>query len=68
MKLIARLHSLVIRNFSNFNEEGQSTAEYSLVIIGAATIAGLLIAWASGSGSIGHLFDTIINKVLGRAN
>ena len=45
------------------SEEGQATAEYALVIIGAVTIAGLLIAWASSSGSIGRLFDSAIDRV-----
>jgi hypothetical protein len=45
------------------SERGQATAEHALVIIGAVTIAGLLIAWASSSGSIGRLFDSAIDRV-----
>ncbi len=45
-------------------EHGQATAEYALVIIGAVTIAGLLIAWAASSGSIGRLFDSAIDRVI----
>jgi hypothetical protein len=45
-------------------EWGQTTAEYALVILGAAAIATLLIVWAKGSGAIGDLFDQVISKIL----
>jgi hypothetical protein len=45
-------------------ESGQSTAEYALVILGAAAVATLLITWATGSHSITALFDKVISKVL----
>lgn len=46
------------------SEAGQTTAEYALVILGAAAIATLLIAWAKGSGAIGDLFDEVVSKIL----
>jgi Protein of unknown function (DUF4244) len=49
---------------SHLGEAGQTTAEYALVILGAAAIATLLIAWAKGSGAIGDLFDEVIGKLL----
>jgi hypothetical protein len=45
-------------------EAGQTTAEYALVILGAAAIATLLLTWAKGSGAIGKLFDEVIGKIL----
>ncbi|MEL7207299.1 MAG: DUF4244 domain-containing protein, partial [Actinomycetota bacterium] len=36
-------------------ESGQATAEYALVMLAAAAVAGLLLAWASGTGGIGRL-------------
>jgi Flp pilus assembly pilin Flp len=45
-------------------ESGQTTAEYALVILGAAAIATLLITWAKGSGAISDLFDEVIGKIL----
>jgi hypothetical protein len=45
-------------------EAGQTTAEYALVILGAAAIATLLIVWAKGSGAIGDLFDSVVSKIL----
>jgi len=46
-------------------ELGQTTAEYALVILGAAALATLLITWATKSHAITKLFDTVIGKVLG---
>src|SRR4051794_342825 len=46
-------------------ELGQTTAEYALVILGAAALATLLITWATKSHAIGSLFDKVIGKVIG---
>ena len=43
-------------------ESGQTTAEYALVIIGAAVIAAALAQWASG-GAISDLFDKVLSKI-----
>jgi hypothetical protein len=45
-------------------EAGQTTAEYALVILGAAALGTLLITWASKSHAIGKLFDTVVGKIL----
>lgn len=45
---------------------GQATAEYALVLLGAAAIALLLAAWAARSGRIGDLFDAVIDQIIGR--
>ena len=44
---------------------GQTTAEYALVLLGAAAIASLLIAWASSSDSIGQLMDFVLSHIMG---
>jgi hypothetical protein len=46
-------------------DRGQTTAEYALVLLGAAAIAALLIAWASKSGAVGQLFDAVLSHVIG---
>ena len=48
-------------------EEGQTTAEYALVILAAAAVAVVLIAWARSSGALPDLFDSIIDQVAGSA-
>ena len=49
-------------------DAGQATTEYALVLLGAAVIALLVVAWATsggGAGKIGHLFDSVIDHVVG---
>ena len=43
---------------------GQTTAEYALVILGAAALATLLITWATNSHAVSGLFDKVIGKIL----
>lgn len=45
---------------------GQATAEYALVLLGAAGIAVLLVGWATKSGAVGVLFDAVLDGVVGR--
>ena len=47
------------------SDRGQTTAEYALVLLGAAAIAALLITWASKSGAVGRLFDAVLSHVIG---
>ena len=44
-------------------ERGQTTAEYALVLIAAATIAMLIVAWAANTGAIDSFFDHGIERV-----
>jgi len=48
-------------------EIGQTTAEYALVILAAAAVAVVLIAWARSSGKLPSFFDNIIDQVAGSA-
>ncbi len=54
----------ISRVFRRLGEAGQTTAEYALVILGAAAVATLLITWATKSHAFGKLFDEVIGKVL----
>jgi hypothetical protein len=50
-------------------DRGQATAEYALVLLGAALVALLLIAWATaggGAGKIGRLLDRVIDTITSR--
>ena len=49
-------------------EEGQTTAEYALVILAAAAVAVVLIAWAKSSGKLPAFFNDIIDKLTGSAD
>ena len=48
----------------SYSERGQSTAEYALVMIAAAAIAGLVVMWAHKTNVISGLFNAVISKVL----
>ena len=48
-------------------EAGQATVEYALVVLAAAAIALLLIAWAARTGKIGELLDRVFDQVAARA-
>jgi Flp pilus assembly pilin Flp len=49
-------------------EQGQTTAEYALVILAAAAVAVVLITWAHSSGRLPAFFDQIIDSVIGDAS
>lgn len=51
---------------SRVREAGQATAEYALVIVGAATIAGLVLAWAASTGKISRLLNAVLDAVIGQ--
>jgi len=44
-------------------QEGQTTAEYALVILAAAAVAIVLIGWARSSGKLPAFFDKIIDEI-----
>lgn len=57
------------RRWASLDDRGQATTEYALVLLGAAVIALLVVAWATsggGAGKIGRLFDTVIDEVVSR--
>ena len=48
-------------------DRGQATAEYALVLLGAAMVALILIGWATGGGAgkIGGLLNHAIDAITG---
>ena len=59
-RLLSRLHQ------AGVGDAGQATAEYALVLLGAAVIAIALVTWATGSGRIGDLFDAVFDELQSR--
>ena len=49
------------------SERGQATAEYALVILAAAALAGLLLAWAAGTDGIERLLDAVLDTLIEQA-
>ncbi len=63
--MLRRVIAFASRTLTHARAElGQTTAEYALVILGAAAVATLLITWATRSHAVGKLFDEVIGKVL----
>ncbi|CAN5451322.1 hypothetical protein BH10ACT1_BH10ACT1_32360 [soil metagenome] len=48
-------------------ERGQATAEYALVLLGAAAVALMLAAWAAKSGKLTQLFDAVVGQLIDKA-
>jgi hypothetical protein len=67
--LVAGAHAARHRALSDrlAGDAGQTTAEYALVLIGAAAIAVLLITWATKTDLIGSLFGWVMERVMGSA-
>ena len=49
------------------DDDGQSTAEYALVLLAAAAIAIAVAAWATKTNLIGRLLDTVFGGLVNRA-
>jgi Flp pilus assembly pilin Flp len=68
-QICLRIYSLfltVTTPIGDKRDSGQATSEYALVMLAAALIALLVIAWATGgggAGKIGELFDRVIDSV-----
>ena len=74
--LLARLHAIVlilidpcppvaVRRWRD--ERGQATTEYALVLLAAALVALLVVAWATaggGAAKIARLFNRVIDSVI----
>ena len=48
-------------------QRGQSTVEYALILLGAAAVALVLVAWVTRTDLIGRLFDTVVARILEQA-
>lgn len=45
-------------------DDGQSTAEYALVLLGAAGVALLVVAWATKTDKVTRLLNAVLDRVL----
>lgn len=67
--LIARTWAAAPTHHAPRRDAGQATTEYALVMLAAALVALLAVAWATGGGGagrIGQLFDRVLDEVMGR--
>lgn len=52
---------------ARLTQRGQATAEYALVLLGAAALALLIVSWATNSNKIGELFSAVLDRLKGHA-
>lgn len=65
-RAVALLRRVAVRARS---DRGQATTEYALVLLAAALVALLLVAWATaggGAAKISRLFNRVIDAVIDR--
>lgn len=46
---------------------GQTSAEYALVLLGAGSLALLIIGWATQTDVVGRLLDTVFGQLIEHA-
>lgn len=56
------------RTFRLRADGGQATAEYALVMLAAAALAGGVLAWVVSSDAVGRLMDAVLDSVIGQVN
>lgn len=67
VRAVAVVQSAVVCALARRRDDaGQSTAEYALVMLGAATVALMLITWAGQTDKIGRLLDGVLDSILER--
>lgn len=50
----------------SLDHRGQASAEYALVLLGAAAVALLVMAWAARTNRIGRLLDAVMDQLMNR--
>lgn len=58
------LYTALVTRLPDPDERGQASAEYALVLLGAAAIALLIVGWATKTNKVGKLLDSVLDKLL----
>lgn len=69
MLLLIRLRTALTGRLARRDDTGQATAEYALVLLGAALVALLLVGWATaggGAGKIGQLLNRVLDTIIAK--
>lgn len=45
-------------------DDGQATAEYALVMLAAAGLAGMVLAWAVGGDGVERLMNAVLDSII----
>ncbi len=57
-----------VRERARPDQRGQASAEYALVLLGAAAVALLVVAWATKTDLIEKLLDKVVKAVTGKVS
>jgi hypothetical protein len=57
-----------VRRRVDADEGGQASAEYALVLLGAAAIALLIVAWATKTDLVEKLLDKVLKAITGKVS
>ena len=61
--LLLGLQARLLLLATSRRDDGQATAEYALVLVGAATIALLVVTWATKTNVVGKLLDLVFDQL-----
>lgn len=63
IRLAAAVQSAVHTTLLRRDDRGQATAEYTLVMLGAAAVALLVISWATKTSKVSTLLNKVVEKI-----
>jgi Flp pilus assembly pilin Flp len=63
MSIAVHLHALWLARTAAADERGQTSAEYALVLLGAAAVALLIVGWATHTNRVGKLLDSVLDTI-----
>ena len=65
LPILLRIHLTVVGAISDrlSREDGQTSAEYALVLLGAAAVALLIVGWATHTNRVGKLLDSVLDTL-----
>lgn len=64
--LLLMVINRVQRRLAERSMAGQASAEYALVLLGAAAVALLVVGWATRTNRVGRLLDGVLDQLLSR--
>jgi Flp pilus assembly pilin Flp len=65
--LALQVHLLTAARRADDDERGQATAEYALVLLGAAALALLVVSWVTKTNVVGRLLDLVFGQLTDKA-
>ena len=70
LTLVVHLQAALMTRDRLQSDRGQATTEYALVLLAAALVGLMVVAWATAGGGaarISRLFNSVIDAVIDRA-